>query len=99
MQDENGNSGARAIETATKRLAAALDSLEAALERRREADGRDATLSAQLAALGGDRSRLAAELDQQTARAVRLEAAARDASRRVDLAMDAVRAVVNGQER
>jgi hypothetical protein len=90
---------ASAIEAATKRLAAALDGLEAALGRRREVDGRETALSAQLAALGADRSRLAAELDEQTARALKLDAATRDVARRLDLAMDAVRAVVSAQER
>ena len=88
-------SDASAIEGATRRLAAALDGLEAALERRREVDGRESALSTQVAALGADRSRLAAELDEQTARAHRLDAAGRDVSRRLDLAMDAVRAVVD----
>lgn len=87
------------IESATRRLAAALDGLEAALERRREVDGRESTLSSQVAALGADRSRLAAELDQQTARAHRLDAAGREVSRRLDLAMETVRAVVDQQER
>jgi hypothetical protein len=88
-----------AIEGATRRLAAALDGLEAALERRREVDQREAALSTQVAALGADRSRLAAELDQQTARARRLDEASRDVSRRLDLAIDAVRSVVDTQER
>jgi hypothetical protein len=91
-------SDASAIEGATRRLAAALDGLEAALERRREVDGREAALATQVAALGADRSRLAAELDEQTGRARRLDAASRDVSRRLDLAMDAVRAVVDVRE-
>jgi len=59
-----------AIEAATKRLALALDALAAAVERRRKADRDEETLAAQLHALGGDRSRLAAELDAAT-RAIR----------------------------
>jgi hypothetical protein len=88
-----------AIEGATRRLAAALDGLEAALERRREADRSEAALAAQVSALGADRSRLAAELDRETARAHRLESTSREVSRRLDLAMDAIRAVVTANER
>jgi predicted nucleic acid-binding Zn-ribbon protein len=87
------------IEAATKRLAAALDSLEAALERRLDGDRNDSALNSQISALGADRSRLAAELDQQTARAHRLETTSREVTRRLDLAMDAIRAVVNSNER
>jgi predicted nucleic acid-binding Zn-ribbon protein len=90
---------ASGIEAATKRLAAALDSLEAALERRREADRSEAALADQVSALGTDRSRLAAELDQQTARAHRLEATSREVSRRLDLAMEAIRTVVDTNHR
>jgi len=90
---------ASGIEAATKRLAAALDSLEAALERRREGDRSEAALADQVSALGTDRSRLAAELDQQTARAHRLEATSREVSRRLDLAMEAIRTVVDTNHR
>ena len=83
------------VESATRRLSAALDGLEAALERRREADRGEAALVAQVSALGADRSRLAAELDQQTARAQRLDAASRTVARRLDGAMESVRAVVD----
>jgi chromosome segregation ATPase len=102
MDDEHrrhGMSDASGIEAATKRLAAALDSLEAALERRRQADRSEAALASQISALGTDRSRLAAELDQQTARAHRLEATSREVSRRLDLAMDAIRTVVDTNDR
>lgn len=87
-----------AIEAATRRLAAALDGLEAALERRREADARQRALAMQVAALGSDRARLAAELDQQAARASRLDGANRDVVRRLDVAMDAVRAVLSANQ-
>ena len=53
-----------AIEGASKRLALALDGLAAAVERRRNADAGEATLAAQLHALGSDRTKLAAELDE-----------------------------------
>ena len=52
-----------AIEAATKRLMLALDGLEAAAERRREAERAEQGLADQLHALGADRSRLASDLD------------------------------------
>lgn len=87
-----------AVEAATRRLAAALDGLEAVLEERQDIDRSEAALAAQVAALAGDRSRLAFELDVQTGRAQRLDTAGREISRRLDSAMDAVRAVVNAHD-
>jgi len=84
-----------AVEAATRRLSAALDGLEGVLEQRQDTDRAEAALAAQVAALAGDRSRLAFELDVQTGRAQRLDIAGREISRRLDSAMDAVRAVVN----
>jgi Domain of unknown function (DUF4164) len=88
-----------AIEEAARRLTAALDGLEAALERRREADRSEAALAAQVSALGADRSRLAAELDRETARAHRLDSVSREVSRRLEAAMEAIRGVVAAQDR
>lgn len=88
-----------AIDTATRRLAAALDGLEAALDRRREADARAAALSDQIAALGRDRSRLAADLDDQMARTRRLEVAGEEASQRLDTAMERVQSAIEDCER
>jgi hypothetical protein len=88
----------RGIETATRRLSVALDSLEAALARRQEVDGRHAVLTNQIATLGLDRAQLAAELDRQTARVSRLEGANREAMVRVDRAMEAVRSVADATE-
>jgi hypothetical protein len=87
-----------AIDAATKRLALALDALEAALERRREADRGDETLAAQLQALGTDRSRLAADLDAQAARARQLETTSREIARRLDVAIDSIRTVVEASD-
>jgi hypothetical protein len=87
-----------AIDAATKRLALALDALEAALERRREADRGDETLAAQLQALGTDRSRLAADLDAQAARARQLETTSREIARRLDVAIDSIRTVVEAND-
>ncbi len=91
-------SNGSAVEAATRRLAAALDGLEAALDRRRETDGRQDALAAQLTAFGADRSRLAADLDEQSARGRRLEAASRETAQRLDAAMAAVRTIA-GEER
>jgi hypothetical protein len=96
--EEGSGPGTSPIEAATRRLASALDGLDAALERRREVDGREAALAAQVAALGLDRSRLAAELDRELSRAVRLDGANREVTRRLDLAMEAVRTVVDGKD-
>lgn len=82
------------IDVATKRLAFALDALEAALERRREADRSEAALADQLQAAGIDRARLAADLDTQTARVKQLEQANREIARRLDIAMESIRAVL-----
>lgn len=90
---------ANPVEMATRRLSAALDGLEAAVERRRGADQSDATLAEQVSSLGADRSRLAAELDQQAARAQKLEATTREISQRLDHAMEAVQTVVESHER
>ena len=87
-----------AIDAAAKRLALALDALEAALERRREADRSEAGLAAQVQALGNDRSQLAADLDQQVARARRLETTNREIARRLDVAIDTIRSVVESHD-
>jgi Domain of unknown function (DUF4164) len=89
---------ASAIDAATKRLALALDALEAALERRRLADRGQETLGAQIQALGSDRSRLAADLDAQAARARQLESTSQEIARRLDAAIDTIRAVIETHE-
>ncbi len=88
---------ASAIEAATRRLAAALDALEAAVERRREADRSEGALAAQVQALGTDRSKLASELDNATAHSRTLEATNRDIAQRLDVAIDSIRAVIEEQ--
>jgi chromosome segregation ATPase len=88
-------SDASAIEAATRRLALALDALEAALERRRDADRGEETLGAQLQALGADRSRLAADLDAHVARVRALESTNREVARRLDVAIDTIRSVIH----
>ena len=90
---------ANAIEAVGKRLAAALDALEAAVERRFEADRGEAALAAQVHTLGADRSRLAAALDDAAARSRRLETTNREVARRLDLALESIRSMIHAHER
>lgn len=87
-------SDADSIESAGRRLVVALDALEAAVERRSEADHSEGMLAGQLHALGADRARLAADLDQAAARSRALESASQEVARRVDAAMETIRAVL-----
>jgi len=82
------------IDIAQRRLALALDALEGAAERRREADRGEASLANQVHALGSDRARLASELDEATARARALEAASKDVAQRIDSAIATIRGVL-----
>ncbi|HVX99805.1 MAG TPA: DUF4164 domain-containing protein [Pseudorhodoplanes sp.] len=83
-----------AIEQAARRLTLALDALEAAVERRREMDRNEEALTVQLHHLGTDRSRLASDLDHAFARQRQLETTNREIARRLDIAMDTIRAVL-----
>jgi hypothetical protein len=84
-----------AIDAAVKRLALALDALDAAVERRREADRSEENLASQLHALGVDRTRLAASLDGEAARSRQLEDANREIARRLDTAISSIQSVLN----
>jgi hypothetical protein len=86
------------IDIAVKRLALALDGLDAAVERRREADRSEEGLASQLHALGVDRTQLAAALDSETARSRRLEATNREIAQRLDAAMATIRSVLDSNE-
>jgi hypothetical protein len=88
------------IDAAVKRLALALDALDASVERRRENDRGEDVLAQQLHDLGSDRSRLAAALDGETSRSRRLEAANREIAERLDTAIASIQAVLaaNGGE-
>jgi hypothetical protein len=97
VRDGEAMTDASATEAATRRLAAALDALEAAVERRREADRSEGALAAQVQALGTDRSKLAADLDTATARSRKLESTNRDIAQRLDVAIDSIRAVIETQ--
>ena len=82
------------IEAATRRLHAALDALNDALDRRRETDRHQEALLAQLHAMGNDRARLAAELDLAKADSTEVEEVGREIIRRLDVAMGTIRDVL-----
>ncbi len=86
------------VEQAARRLSAALDMLDAAVEGRLEIDRSRAILTEQLHALDADRARLAADLDVQVARVRSLEAANRDVASRLDAAMENIRHVLESQD-
>ena len=87
-----------AIDAAVKRLALALDALDAAVERRREADRADEALASQVQALGVDRTRLAAALDGEAARSRRLETTNREIAQRLDTAIASIQSVLDSNE-
>jgi hypothetical protein len=97
-RDGEAMADASAIEAATRRLAGALDALEAALERRRDTDKGENALAAQVHALGSDRSKLASDLDAAAARSRRLEATNREIAQRLDVAIDSIRSVIEAQQ-
>jgi hypothetical protein len=86
------------IDMAVKRLALALDALDAAVERRREADRGEEALAAQVQALGLDRTRLASTLDGETARSRKLEETNREIAQRLDTAIASIQSVLDANE-
>jgi predicted RNase H-like nuclease (RuvC/YqgF family) len=86
------------IDAATRRLMGALDALERAVERRREADRDENELAARIQALGADRSRLADELDGSLVKSRRLERANREIAERLDVAIGTIRSVLDPGE-
>lgn len=92
-------SDADAIDAACRRLAAALEALESAVERRAETDRDLAAVADQVHAFETDRARLATELDQVTAHARHLEDANREVARRLADAIETIRTVIEEQER
>lgn len=82
------------LELAFKGLLAALDQLEAACERRRNADAERGNLEEELAVLQDDRTRLALELDDAQARAKSLELANGEVARRLARASASIRALL-----
>ena len=92
------HSGAQEIESATRRLMSALDALESAVERRREADRDEDELAARIQALGTDRSRLADELDGSLVKTRKLERTNRAIADKLDMAIGTIRTVLAEQE-
>lgn len=90
--------GSSDIDAATRRLMAALEALESAVERRREADRDENELASRIQALGVDRSRLADELDGSLVKSRRLERANREIADRLDAAIGTIRSVLNAGE-
>jgi Domain of unknown function (DUF4164) len=86
------------IDAATRRLMLALDALEAAAERRRDADRDENELASRIQALGADRSRLADELDGSLVKTRRLERTNREISEKLDVAIGTIRAVLDSGE-
>jgi chromosome segregation ATPase len=104
MSDRAANSSAMTesavveIEIATRRLTAALDALESAVERRRDADRDENELATRIQALGTDRSRLADELDGALMKARKLDRTNREISDRLDAAIVTIRSVLDTGE-
>src|SRR3984893_15718041 len=86
------------IDAATRRLMTALDALESAAERRREADRDENELASRIQALGADRSRLADELDGSLVKSRRLERTNREIAEKLDAAIGTIRAVLDAGE-
>jgi hypothetical protein len=83
------------LDAATRRLMMALDALESAVERRREADRDENELAIRIQALGADRSRLADELDGSLVKSRRLERTNREIAARLDAAIGTIRSVLD----
>lgn len=83
-----------AIEAATRRLQAALEGLESAVDAKLEVIARSGTLTDQLHMLETDRAKLAADLDHAAARSKSLENTNREIAQRLDAAMDSIRSVI-----
>lgn len=86
------------VDQAVRRLALALDSLDAAVERRLDADRSEEGLASQVQALGVDRTKLAEALDGETARSRKLEAVNREIAQRLDTAMATIQSVLDANE-
>src|SRR4249920_2869877 len=86
------------IDTATRRLMMALEALESAIERRREADRDENELAVRIQALGADRSRLADELDGSLVKTRRLERTNREIAEKLDAAIGTIRSVLDAGE-
>jgi hypothetical protein len=86
------------LDPSLKRLRAALDLLEAAMERRARQDGARSDAQEELALMQDDRARLAVELDGALDRNRGLMAANLEAAQRVERAGAAIRAVLDERQ-
>jgi len=85
-------------EQAVKRLEAALLSLEHAVDERLSLSVGTDGLAEEVQMLSADRAALAETLDQAEARAARLDTVNRDVSRRLEKAIETIRAVLADDE-
>ena len=88
-----------AIYASNRRLEMALDALQAAVARKREAETGGDGVAMQLQALGIDRARLASELDNTSAQVRRLEGINREVARRIDVAMGTIQKLLDEHDR
>ena len=86
------------VDAATRRLMTALEALESAVERRREADRDENELASRIQALGADRSRLADELDNSLVKTRKLERTNREIADKLDAAIGTIRDVLEAGE-
>lgn len=86
------------IEAAIRKLVAALDALDAVVERRQDNDRGQDNLAARIQSLGVDRSRLADELDSSMSRSRALEDANRIIAERIDGAIETIRSVLKADD-
>ena len=82
------------IEAALARLEAALGTLEGAVARHLDVDGRTTDLETELQIMGDDRSRLALDLEGASAQLARMGGAVEHVGRRVQMAIGTVETVL-----
>lgn len=87
--------GAKTAKSALDGLSKVLSRLENAVDGRVEKERDFADAEEEVQRLNADRSRLAQDLDQSEERAMRLEEANREVSRRLVTAMETIRAVLD----
>ena len=93
-EPESIASRATRFDQAIKRVTDALEALDTVLEQRLGSARSGGALTEQVHVFNIDRSRLASELDAARARTRELESGNREAVRRIDEAMSAIRAVI-----
>ncbi len=88
------NASSDALELSLRRLAAAVDSIERAAERRMRYEGQRAGAEEEYALMQDDRSRLAVELDAALDRSRAFEAANVEAGERLEQAARSIRQIL-----